>query len=341
LGAPLTPGPPCIIQTTTNHVVVFSFPQHQEQNMNQIIPLTADTIAQAVDNDPQLKSDHTRRQYVSVLTIFDAWRNDRPVTVTLVKQYLANLQKEGLSPNTINQKLSAIKWWARTMAAWAADFGTPEQANQVAEQAARIEGIKGDRGTRPQRGRHVANDEVRDLLNACDDGTPAGLRDRAIFAVLFVTGMRQAELRALSIQDIKFDEDRMSLTIHGKGDKTRQAYVYNGAKTALQSWLNERSLRDGTIFCSFVRGGRPNHGSGLSHEGLRKIFEARIQLAGLTEHLTPHDLRRTFAGNRLDEADIATVQALLGHVSPTTTAMYDRRGEERRRQAVADIQLPE
>jgi site-specific recombinase XerD len=79
---------------------------------------------------------------------------------------------------------------------------------------------------------------------------------------------------------------------------------------------------------------------GLSAEALARMLEKRRVQAGL-RRLTWRDFRRTFAGNVLDNGnDLVTVQKLMGHASPTTTAAYDRRGEEVKRRASRSLHVP-
>ena len=80
--------------------------------------------------------------------------------------------------------------------------------------------------------------------------------------------------------------------------------------------------------------------TGITSQAVYNILEKRRKQAGV-EPFTPHDLRRTFAGELLDAgADIATVQQLMGHASVQTTAGYDRRGAEAKRKAVAKLHVP-
>jgi site-specific recombinase XerD len=79
---------------------------------------------------------------------------------------------------------------------------------------------------------------------------------------------------------------------------------------------------------------------GLTEQGIYHILLKRGVLAGLA-HFTPHDLRRTFAGDLLDVgADLSTVQKLMGHSDANTTARYDRRGERAKRSAVQKLHVP-
>ena len=170
------------------------------------------------------------------------------------------------------------------------------------------------------------------------DKTPAGVRDAAILAMLIATGMRRAELCALRMGDVDLETGR--LRIIGKGDKERTAYLRNGALRYLRDWLAIRGDGPGPIFCRVNKGGRIFTAQPLSTTAMHKIITKRAAEAGLSD-ITPHDFRRTYAGELLDAGqDIATVAALLGHASVQTTARYDRRGERAKEAAAACISVP-
>jgi integrase len=237
--------------------------------------------------------------------------------------------------------MSAVLWWARRVLDLADEHDKP----QIAKQAARVLSIKVSKivkGTTPPAGRHLDESELSALLTACHDGTPAGARDAALFALSWTTGLRRAELTALTMADIDHGNACATLTvIHGKGGKARPAYVYNGAYKALLSWLALRGDCPGYIFCPVRKNGIPAPELGISGEALRKI-ERKRELQSSVEHFSSHDFRRTWVGNLLEDGnDLATVQVLAGHASPVTTARYDRRPEETRRAAIQNIHIPE
>jgi site-specific recombinase XerD len=89
------------------------------------------------------------------------------------------------------------------------------------------------------------------------------------------------------------------------------------------------SIQGGTILAS-----------GLSDQAVYTMLKKRGEAAGLSD-LTPHDIRRTFAGDLLDAGvDLVTVQKLMGHSDANTTAGYDRRGEVAKRGAVKKLHVP-
>src|SRR5688572_31536591 len=114
-------------------------------NALEVLEQTAhtETIERLLRDDPRLISKHTVRQYRSDLLAFDAWRNDRPITKTLVEEYAAHLQAEGKAPSTINQRLAAIRWYARKIADLAADYREDPEIARHAVRVATVRDVKG------------------------------------------------------------------------------------------------------------------------------------------------------------------------------------------------------
>jgi len=247
-----------------------------------------------------------------------------------VRAILSALSTQNLAPASIATALNALKGVAR--AAW-------ERGTLDTETYQRIRSIRPPAGSRLPAGRDIdAGERLALMQTTARDKTPAGVRDAAILAVLIATGMRRAELCALRMGDVDLETGR--LRIIGKGDKERTAYLRNGALRYLRDWLAIRGDGPGPIFCRVNKGGRIFPAQPLSTTAMHKIITKRAAEAGLRD-ITPHDFRRTYAGELLDAGqDIATVAALLGHASVTTTARYDRRGERAKEAAAACISVP-
>jgi len=291
-------------------------------------------------------SANSRRAYRGDLAAFEAWRAGRPLTRLLVEAYAARLREAGYSPYTINRALSAVRWWARRLADLAYENPQLERGRreEILAHAKRVADIQNVKGSRLSKGRHVADGELAALMQVCGrDASPAGVRDAALIAVAWTTGARRAELAGLALADYSLEEagDAGDLTIRGKGDRERVAYLYGGAAAAISDWLLIREEQPGPLFCPIWKSGKVRRGEGLTGAALRKMLAKRAGQAKLSKSLTWHDFRRTFAGNLLDAGhDLSTVQKLLGHASPMTTGIYDRRGEAVKRKAVRSLHVP-
>jgi len=204
--------------------------------------------------------------------------------------------------------------------------------------AASIEGVRNE--TLPA-GRALSIGEIGAMVRACqDDETDAGRRDTAIVAVAYAAGLRRAELAGLDVADLQDDGELMTLTIRGKGGKTRLGYLDNGAMVATRDWLAIRGNAPGAVFWSGVRGGRLIPGQRMTSQAIRNVIHRRAEQAGL-DVTSPHDLRRSFVTHLLDASvDISTVAALAGHASVDTTRRYDRRPETAKRKAVSLLHVP-
>ena len=199
--------------------------------------------------------------------------------------------------------------------------------------------VKPIRGERPSQaaGRALADGEKLAIIRVCQaDGTPAGARDAAIFGLGAFGGLRRAELAGLTLAD--YDLGGGVLSVHGKGNKTRTVHIAPGVDDALADWLHVRGGKDGPLFLAINKGGRILQ-TGISDAAIYDIVAKRAQQAGVKK-FSPHDLRRTFAGDLMDAgADIAITQKLMGHASANTTAGYDRRGERAKRAAVNRLHM--
>lgn len=309
-------------------------------------PQNLNAIRAALAADPRLVSGHSRRSYEHDLAQFEAWRAGRPISKLLAERYAAELRNAGKSPATINRALASIRWWARRVADMAAEkMNLGREARQdMTEQALRVATVEDVQGTRPPKGREVTAGELAELMRACaSDDTRAGTRDAALISLAWSTGARVSELAALQLADIApAGEGEYDLTIrHGKGDKARTAYIYNGAGAALTDWLALRGSEAGPVFAPVNKGGKLQPGRALTTDGLQRMLDKRARQAALTAPLSWHDFRRTFAGALLDAgADLVTVQKLMGHSSPITTSNYDRRGEDVKRRAIKTLHVP-
>ncbi|MEU0517540.1 tyrosine-type recombinase/integrase [Streptosporangium sp. NPDC006007] len=246
----------------------------------------------------------------------------------------ALMMERGWSPAYVNKHLVALRRVLRE--AWRLGRMTAEEYQRAAD-------LPTVEHTRLPTGQHIPPEVVGAALAACDgDGSPAGIRDAALLAVLYSTGCRRAEIAGMTLAD--YDPGSRSLRVRGKRDKERMVYLTAEAVGRMERWLAVRGRPAGALFCPIGRYGSLRTGGGgpaaMTGQAIADVLSRRLAQAGAAPR-TPHDFRRTFIGELLDAGvDLATAQALVGHSSPATTARYDRRPERRRREAVDRITLP-
>jgi integrase len=117
-------------------------------------------------------------------------------------------------------------------------------------------------------------------------------------------------------------------------------YIHEDALAYLDRWLGVLGQKNGPIFRPIDRIGRIKKNGRLTGIAIGGILQKRQAQAG-GRPLTAHDFRRTLAGDLLDAGvDLVTVQEILGHSDPATTAKYDRRPGRKRRAAIDKLHLP-
>lgn len=209
-----------------------------------------------------------------------------------------------------------------------------------AEDYHRAIAIERKTGQRLLTGRALSIGEIQALFNACaQDKSVKGSRDAALIAVLYGAGLRRSEVVALDLADWNMTDNCLTVR-SGKGDKDRTTYLDEGAAAALTDWLIWRGEEEaGALFYPTRKGGKVETRR-MTDQAVLDILQGRGKEANLAS-FSPHDFRRTFASNMIDAGvDIVTVQNLMGHASPVTTARYDRRGEEAKRRAASLLHTP-
>lgn len=230
---------------------------------------------------------------------------------------------------TANQALAALRGTLK--AAWR--LGQMNADEYMA--AVDLQAVKAEKPEQAA-GRALTLGELMGLVGVCADGTKAGARDAAMLAVAYSCGLRRSEIVGLDLADYA---DGVLTVRHGKGNKSRTIPIANGAAAALGDWLAVRGDAPGALFVRIRQGDRLTDAR-LTTQAIYHVFTERAEQAGVKE-FSPHDMRRTFAGDLLDAgADISTVQRMMGHANVATTAGYDRRGERAKKQAASKLHFP-
>ena len=167
----------------------------------------------------------------------------------------------------------------------------------------------------------ITPQELDRLMKAPNTKELVGLRDRAILALLFSTGLRISELTALSIYDVDLTRDEFS--VRGKGDKIRVVFLSDQAKQAIRDYLKARKDMHDALFVQYGKNAKNANDLRLSPRAVQRMLKHYAAKAGITRKVTPHVIRHSFATDLLSNgADLRSVQALLGHAHIGTTQVY-------------------
>lgn len=235
----------------------------------------------------------------------------RSIDKYLVREYLAFLTRERYARSTIARRLASIRGFSRflfTQALVKQDFAiglrTPKQKKSIPD---------------------VMNmDEIMGFLEINMPGKSAALqgRNRAIFELLYATGIRLAELVGLGLSDV--DYENQYLRVMGKGRKERIVPLGEYALASVEEYCRKHRLdllqgrHEEALFLNSR--GRP-----LTTRGVQYIIDECSRHLQTCKNISPHVFRHTFATHLLDNgADLRSIQELLGHSSLSTTQVYTK-----------------
>jgi len=248
-------------------------------------------------------SVHTLKSYMNILGQFSRWLSVplSEVTRKEIGLYVDHLLGKRRTPKTITCHLQTIRLFF--------DYLANEEGRPITNPVTRIS----LRLPKPLP-RHLKDDQVRSLFAGIRD-----LRDRAMFMLMLRCGLRVQEVAQLTVDAVEYGR-RQIFVSHGKGGKDRVVYMSEDARSVLQAYLARRSSKARALF--LVQKG-PMKGTPLSVRGIQK----RIEHYARKNHLSVscHRLRHTMATQLLNaDADLTTIQDLLGHSQVTTTQRYCR-----------------
>ena len=229
------------------------------------------------------------------------------VTRQHIGELLEYLRLSGLSITSTNRAISAVRGFHRFLQAERLSDKDPTEAL-----------------TTGKRGFHLPNvlsyGEVEALLAAPETNSPAGIRDKAMLELLYGAGLRVTELVSLPDGSIEFEVGYIKLT--GKGSKTRVVPLSDSALEALRRYKDESRplILKAKVSSSFFV---TRLGDMMTRQGFWKLIKKYALKAGIKKDISPHVLRHSFATHLLEhDADLRSVQMMLGHSDISTTQIY-------------------
>jgi integrase/recombinase XerD len=221
-----------------------------------------------------------------------------------LREWLIDLGSEKLSENSRRRLISAVRGFYKFLM-----FDGHVTKNPAEDLVA------------PQKGvylpRFLNRAEIEMLLAAPDTSTENGLRDRAILELMYASGLRVSEAVNLKMHEV--DLDAGILTCTGKGSKTRRVPVGSSAVEWIKSYLAiRRKIENIEIDKMFVN----SNGVPITRQSIYVSITEYAEKCGL-EGVSPHTLRHSFATHLVqNNADIRSVQQMLGHADISTTQVY-------------------
>ena len=226
-----------------------------------------------------------------------------------VAGFFLQLRERGYAPATIARKMAAVK----------ALFQYLHRSGKISHNPAAALGAPEVKKPLPKA---ISLSEVDALIaQAAKRVTPEGRRDVAMLSLLCATGMRVSELVMLDVDDLDLAAD----TVHcqGRSGRVRQLPLHAGVVAALHTYLDESRPQ-------LLRANAPTSALFLNHRGRRLtrqgfwlIMKTLARESGVTEEITPHTLRHSFAAHRLrDGLALSRLRDLLGHANISTTQIY-------------------
>ncbi|MGJ8683473.1 MAG: tyrosine-type recombinase/integrase [Nonlabens sp.] len=230
----------------------------------------------------------------------------KEATYPLIRTWLSTLLDDDLSSRTINRKVAAIKRYYKFLLVIQEIEHHPLSQHKSLKVSKKIQ-------------IPFSKEEVFNILDASYDHNDfEAARDVLIIELLYVTGMRRAELIGLQVEDINFNDK--TIKVIGKRNKERRVPLLKSIEERLNHYLSLRlqiNTSDSELLFLTKKGAK------LYPSLVYRIIKSYFSLVSQKVKTSPHILRHSFATHLLDEgADLNSVKELLGHASLASTQVY-------------------
>ncbi|GAB1403898.1 MAG: tyrosine-type recombinase/integrase [Lentimicrobiaceae bacterium] len=268
-------------------------------------------------------SAHTFAAYKADLIQFETYIqstygniSDTELTTPMVRSWLASMVESGLTPTSINRKLSSFKAYL----------------NYLKKENIHPQGISSRVASLKKPVRlpvTISKSEMSNILgtpsSSLDDLTFEERRDLMVMELLYCTGIRRTELLGLTLDD--YDISGSTIKVSGKGNKQRIIPLLPHLSALLDEYI---ILRAGIALPGVKEIIVTNQGKKAYPVFIYRIVKHYLCNAGIKGRKSPHVLRHSFATHLLDEgAELNTIKELLGHASLAATQVYTHVGIER------------
>jgi len=286
----------------------------------------------------------TRRAYASDWRRFSSWCEARglealPALPETVATFLASEAEAGRRASTIGRRVAAIRA-AHERAGAAAPTSAPEVR-------VTLSGIRRKLGTAPERKAAATSDVLRSMLGTLD-GTPAGLRDRALLLLGFTGAFRRGELAGLDVSDLAEEGEGLRVRVRRsktdqEGRGTEKAIPRDPRPSlcpvaAVRAWLEAAGIQAGPVFRPVSKGGSVGEGR-LTGRSVARIVKRAAARAGYdADTFGGHSLRAGLVTSAASAGrDLFAIMDVTGHRSVETVRGYVRRAQAFENNAAAGL----
>lgn len=258
-------------------------------------------------------AQNTVLAYQNDLSAFAQYLNSRDLNLKAaneknLRDFITSLSQTGLAKKSLSRKISALRRFYQFL--FAEEIITYNPSENL---------------DRPKSGKslpkYLSEEEINQILKIAHNlKGKNGLKIKALMELLYATGLRVSELVSLPVSAVARGQEL--IMVRGKGSKERVVPISNYAKSAVDNWLKARTNKKNDFSkWLFPSNSKSGH---LTRNGFLKIIKKLALKAGIDpERVSPHVIRHSFASHLVaHDADLRTVQKMLGHADIATTEIY-------------------